>query len=96
MAGNTITVIARKWFDKINGNTYHSCEVYVNGKLIERDPKSYGYGTQYEETALAILYKHGIYPRPDNGIWESLYSLIKRNGDNHVISCTTVLRKKDL
>jgi len=28
---DNITISARRWFDKVNGNTYHSVDVYANG-----------------------------------------------------------------
>ena len=37
----------RKWFDKVNGNTYHSARVYVDGVLVATCPFQYGYGDQY-------------------------------------------------
>lgn len=50
-----LTIIARKWFDRVNGNTYHSCEVYFNNKLVDRDPYEYGYGDHYLNTASKII-----------------------------------------
>ena len=50
------TVIAKKWFDKVNGNTYHSVrcirhkdDAYCVGQF------QYGYGEQYRQTALAVM-----------------------------------------
>lgn len=52
------TIIGRRWFDRINGNTYHSVEVYKGGKLLERVPFQYGYGDGYMQTAGDIIAKH--------------------------------------
>jgi len=60
MARN-ITIDARRWFERTNGNTYHSVNVYVNNELIGRCPFTYGYGEQYLQTAHDILAKNGIF-----------------------------------
>ncbi len=52
---------AVKWFDKVNGNTYHSVRVtrFSNDKTIVglHPPYEYGYGDQYRQTALAAMAK---------------------------------------
>ena len=54
------TVVAVKWFDKINGNTYHSCYCVRHSDGAElRAPYQYGYGDQYRETALALMQDNG-------------------------------------
>ena len=54
----TIKFIATavRWFDKCNGNTYHSVRIskVSNGKLIVC-PFTYGYGEQYRDTALRAM-----------------------------------------
>ena len=58
MATRTIKFVAMaiKWFDKVNGNTYHSVRITrcANGEAIYC-PFQYGYGDQYKETALAAM-----------------------------------------
>lgn len=46
-------VEGRKWFDRINGNTYHSVTVtdVQTGKVVFHDPFTYGYGDQWRQTA---------------------------------------------
>jgi len=62
-AGNCIVMIeAKRWFERTNGNTYHSVNVYVNNELIGRVPFTYGYGEQYIETAFDILAEWGMFP----------------------------------
>lgn len=49
-----------KWFDKVNGNTYHNAVVILpNGKVLTSGFK-YGYGTAYRETAIDTLKENGI------------------------------------
>jgi len=47
---------AAKWFDRVNGNTYHSVRVTrcSDGKTIYC-PFQYGYGDQYRYTALTAM-----------------------------------------
>ena len=93
----TITVIGRRWFEKVNGNTYHSVDVYVNGDHVGREPFAYGYGSQYEQTALEILYKAGIYTKdPEAKYSRVLWRTVDDNGDKLISSGTDVARKKDL
>ena len=50
------TCTAKKWFDKVNGNTYHSVRVtrHKDGAVIVGQFQ-YGYGEHYKQTALAAM-----------------------------------------
>lgn len=54
---------AVRWFDKVNGNTYHSVRVtrIKDGKVIA-DQFQYGYGNQFEHTALKLMAKEKWIP----------------------------------
>jgi hypothetical protein len=54
-----ITIIGRRWFDRLNGNTYHSARIYVNNELIHTIGMTYGYGEQYEQNAIQWLKDNG-------------------------------------
>lgn len=57
---NNAVVIARKWFDRVNGNTYHSTRIIING--VEADykkPFEYGYGDAYMDTAAMLAIENG-------------------------------------
>lgn len=56
----TITILARRWFDRTNGNTYHSVKVYVGNKEIGYCPFAYGYGDGFQQTAVNLMVKAGI------------------------------------
>lgn len=43
----SVFVVGRRWFDKVNGNTYHSAEIYVNNDFVHKIDYAYGYGDQY-------------------------------------------------
>ena len=51
---------AVKWFDKVNGNTYHSARITrtADGETIAC-PFEYGYGDQYRYTALEGMRRAG-------------------------------------
>lgn len=53
--GDNVFVIGRRWFDRVNGNTYHTAEVEVNGIYVGKSRMTYGYDEQYLETAKEIL-----------------------------------------
>lgn len=88
-----VTVIGRKWFSKMCGNTYHSVTVYVDGQCIGRIPYRYGYGSQYEETALELLQQKGYYTDTTENM---LCTVVRKEGDILNSECTQVTRKKDL
>ena len=51
-------VIAKKWFDKINGNTYYNAKIINdNGQTVLFTGFSYGYGKQYLDDANKQLKK---------------------------------------
>ena len=50
----TRVCIVKKWFDKLNGNTYHKVKLFLNGEVLESD-YTYGYENQYEQTAYNLF-----------------------------------------
>jgi hypothetical protein len=60
--GDNVLVIGRRWFDRVNGNTYHTAEVEVNGKFVGKSPMTYGYDEQYLQTSKEILLEHYDFP----------------------------------
>ena len=51
----SIAVIGKRWFDKVNGNTYCSADVFFDGVLVAEVPFEYGYGSYYRQAAFAEL-----------------------------------------
>ena len=51
----SVTILGRLWHDKINGNTYHSARVFVDGVCVAAVPFQYGYGNQFEWNAIDAL-----------------------------------------
>jgi len=89
-----IVVIGKRWFEKTNGNTYHSVAVYVDGELAGRERFVYGYGNQYEQTALHLLTELGIYTERDAaGRLLTLHRVVEDNGDSVISEVADVARK---
>jgi len=72
----TITVLGRKWWDKVNGNTYNTARVMVNGVTVGKTEFQYGYGDFYVQAAAEWLEKNGYITRKhyDNGGSEALWT----------------------
>jgi len=67
----SIMVIGYRWFDRVNGNTYHSAMVYFDGQAVARAPFQYGYGDQYVSSALEIIRKAGLLDCPEGTpLWQ--------------------------
>ena len=91
-----LTIHGRRWFERRNGNTYHSVHVYDGKTLVGEVKFTYGYGDQYRQTAFEIVTK----ARPD------LYSNERRANGTEIdygrfcqenqFFVTDVARKKDL
>ena len=81
-----------RWFDKVNGNTYHT--VYItdtrtNKLIFNSNYMVYGYNDQYRHTALDELIKMGKFKEEDRFNHDYIRKYIYFN-------VTDVSRKKDL
>lgn len=91
----SIVIICRRWFNRGPGNSYHSCTAYVDGKAMARIDFCYGYGNQYEYTAMQKLSELGIIKGWDNQK-DSPWGYCDRNGIAYSTECCDVTRKSDL
>lgn len=91
----SITVIGRRWRDKINGNTYHTAQIMVNGETRHVTIRHYGYEDQYVETAAKWLEQNSYIPeRCDyEPLWRFLKDDLEITFEHFAID---VQRKKDL
>jgi len=92
-ANSIIQVIGRRWFERTNGNTYHSAVLLVNGEHIGKESFTYGYGDQYIQTGRAILLNAFNVAGLDTQT--PLWSL-RELGHKFNSSVSDVARKKDL
>jgi len=94
----TITIMGRKWFDKVNGNTYHSATILVDGRHVHKVDYEYGYGDQYVWSAWEWLDANGYIKikRYSNGGTEAPWQYCDREGIVLFYTATDVNHKKDL
>jgi len=71
----SINITAREWFDRINGNSYFSATIQIDGKPAGFLPFQYGYGDHYVDMANEWLDKNGYINNPchENGSREALW-----------------------
>lgn len=68
----TLDIQAKKWFDKVNGNSYFSALITVNYGMktqkVIKIPFQYGYGDQFRYQAFKALQNNKIIPIQENNI----------------------------
>jgi len=84
----SIFIEGRLWFDKSGGNTYHAVKIEANGKVIKYLPITYGYGNQYEQTALTWLKSYGLVSEETRHIYE-----LRESADIYSVSYHTPKRE---
>jgi hypothetical protein len=67
----SLFIEAREWFDKVNGNSYFSARIWVDGGQVAILPFQYGYGSQFEYEAQKKLLELGYLPQEgkSRGLW---------------------------
>ena len=87
-------VYGARWFDKINGNTYHSVTVIRcrDSKAIAV-PWQYGYDNCYQQTALKAMLDNGWLPKKYN---EKNVYLYDRENNYPIIYNVTDGLKRDM
>ncbi len=88
---NIIIVSGRRWFQRSYGNTYHSVDVTIDGKLVFESDRTYGYEDQYRSTACDYLIKAGYYNSYSDFIDDQ-----RNYRDKFVFIVNDVQREKDL
>jgi hypothetical protein len=82
----------REWFDKVNGNSYFSARIWINGGQVAIIPFSYGYGDFYIYEAQRKLIELGFIPKEKEN--ESLYSIGKTFGFDFYSAKTTTKKSE--
>lgn len=72
---SSICIHAREWFDKVNGNSYFSATIEVDGQPVHKLPFQYGYGDHYIDMANQWLADNDYIdnPRHENGSRDALW-----------------------
>jgi hypothetical protein len=93
-----IGIIGRRWRDKKMGNTYHTAEIFVNGRKVHKIPFSYGGDSMYEQNAVEWLVKNGYVAAKEyaTGGFPGLWRLGQEHGFTYDSEAINVATKKDL
>lgn len=89
----SVFIVGRRWFERTNGNTYHSAEIYVNNEMVHKIDYQYGYGNQFEWEGMLWLSKNGYF-KDYKG--QSPGMFCRERGVSYNTTVTDVQRKKDL
>ena len=89
-----VKIVAKRWFQKSCGNTYHSVSVFAcsgegtafKHELVGRIPFAYGYEKHYRNTAAKIL------EIEETGLME----LMRQHPEKFLEQVSDVSRKKDM
>jgi hypothetical protein len=102
-----IHITAKRWFQKLYGNTYHTVKIEVvfddDTREILTHDRTYGYGEMWNQTALNMLIKAGYaaqeyYPVPHEKQPKYSYATTYCRDKNILCftSVTDVTRQRDL
>lgn len=89
-----VHIQGKKWFDPVNGNTYHTAEIHINGVPKFKTERTYGYGNQYVWSGLQKLAEEGYIPSIIPANPHTLRNFLGE--DNFTYDEENVNRKKDL
>lgn len=88
----TLDINAKTWFDKVNGNSYFSGRVVVDyGMETQKEfvmPFQYGYGSQYESEAFALLKREGVLAEGDSRYCRENGIILRSNNEKNCLRRT--------
>lgn len=87
----SLFIEGREWFDKINGNSYFSARIWVDGGQVAILTFQYGYGDQYLYEAQKKLLELGYLPQ--EGKSAGLWSIAGANGFDFYSAKSLVIKK---
>jgi len=96
MKMKTLFVLGKRWFDRVNGNTYHSAGLYINGEFYKKIDCKYGYGDHYLQSAKELLFEDKIIKASENSRYTFLYTYCNDKDIKFCYDVVDVQRKKDL
>lgn len=94
--GDVVHVDGRTWFDRPNGTSYFTAEIFVNGELVAFLPFQSGYGNQFAYEAIEALRRQGLLPQSSSPIAPAPWQVAEKYGFRFVSKMANVGRKKDL
>ncbi len=94
----TLIILGLEYFDKVNGNSYHTSEVFFDDINLKSDV-TYGYGDQFIDTGMRLLQDVGYINDIEtytNGINEPLWKYCERKEIKLITRKIKVSSKKQL
>ena len=82
---NDLIVLVKKYFDKVNGNTYHNVITRLDNALRIESGLTYGYERQYEQTTNDLLKRIN----EDINSYRVFYEVINVNTKRELKACKT-------
>ena len=94
----SLSVQGKEWFDKVNGNSYFSAVIQINGEPVHKLPFQYGYGSHYLDMANQWLAENGYIDNPphNNGSRTSLWSYCQDHHIDFYYSMSENCKKREL
>ena len=89
----SIFIECREWFDKVNGNSYFSARIWINGGQVAILPFRYGYGDQFLYEAQKKLLDLGYLPQENKN--NSLFTISQLMGFDFY-SAKTITKKNEM
>ena len=92
-------ISGRRWFDRVNGNTYHSARVFADGELVAVVPFQYGYDDAWLQSAMVEMVEAGILPGLRSGPHDTLRPLwqqLEGTGDTLTSDVADVLKRETI
>jgi hypothetical protein len=87
----SLFIEGREWFDKVNGRSYFSARIWIDGGQVAILTFQYGYGDQYLYEAHRKLVELGYLPASNRGLW----SIARELGFDYYTS-KSMARKSDM
>jgi len=88
----SLFIEGREWFDKVNGNSYFSARLWVDGGEVAILTFQYGYGDQYLYEAQKKLLELGYLPQ--EGKNRSLWSIAQSDGFDFYCSKSSTTKRE--
>ena len=88
----SVFIEGREWLDKVNGNSYFSARIWVDGDIVAALPFQYGYGDMYSFESIRKLVELG-YVSFDDGD-RPFWAVAEENGFDIYRSITPVKKSE--
>ena len=88
----SLFIEGREWFDKVNGNSYFSARLWVDGGQVAILTFQYGYGDQFIYEAQKKLLELGYLPQENKNA--GLWSIAKDLGIDYYSSKTNTKKSE--